>query len=343
MKKSILTSLIIVAMLLGFVAYTMISTGFFREINNTKGYEVIAELPLWGAEDLTIDYENEFMIISQDDRGAFKRNEERIGGLYFLSLKEDDFRPVKLKTKKMLPHGISLLKMDSAKQQLLVVNHLEEHTIEKFELFGTDSLIHVQTYSDPLIVSPNDVVALDENRFYFTNDHGFTSKLGLLAENYLGLSASNVIFYDGDTFREVAGDIGYANGINISKDRKQVLVASPRKFQLKYYNISEDGGLVFDHDLDVQSGIDNIEIDQEGNLWMGSHPNLLQFSAYAAGKKELAPSEVIKVSNGVNVESLYENDGTLISASSVAAPFKNLMLIGTVMDKNLLVLKRKGE
>ena len=42
-------------------------------------------------------------------------------------------------------------------------------------------------------------------------------------------------------------------------------------------------------------GVDNIEIDADGILWVGGHPNLLRFKAYAQGKKETAPSEIIKI------------------------------------------------
>lgn len=343
MKKSRVIFILIALLLISFVAYTFISTGFFREVNNSEDYEVIATLPLSGAEDFTISYDDDFMLISQDDRGAFKDNRKRTGNLYYLSLKEDLLSPVQLQsTIPLYPHGISLLKIDSARYQLLVVNHYDQHTIERFELIG-DSLIHLQTFTHETIVSPNDVVALDEHKFYFTNDHGFNSKLGLLAENYLGLAVSNVIFYDGNAFREVASGISYANGITISKDRRQVLVASPRKFLLKYYDIEQSGDLRFAKDLAVGTGIDNIELDENGDLWIGAHPSLLRFSAYAAGKKPTAPSEVIKISNGTLVESVYTNDGTLVSASTVATPYNDLLFIGTVMDDKLLVLKKKGE
>lgn len=343
MKRKLPLSILLVFLLASFVAYTLISTGFFREVNNTEGYEIIAELPLKGAEDFTIDYENEFMVISQDDRGAFKTNSKRSGGLFLMSLRNESFAPVPLKsTIPLFPHGISLLKLDSSRHLLFVVNHFKKHTIEKFELRG-DSLTHLATYEDPSIVSPNDVVALDESRFYFTNDHGYTSKFGLLAENYLGLAVSNAVFYDGENFREVAAGIGYANGINISQDRSTLFVASPRKFTVKYYHIEPDGDLTLDRDLYVGSGIDNIEIDQKGNLWMGSHPNLLRFTAYAAGKKPTSPSEIIKVSNEKEVTSLFENDGSMISASSVAAPYKELLFVGTVMDDCLVVLKKRGD
>ncbi len=342
MKRLFLTLLVLILLLASFVLYTFSSTGYFREINNTESYDVIAEIPLRGAEDLTISYSDGFMIISQDDR-AGRRDDYYYGsGLYYLDLDSGNFKPKKISGSYKLPfypHGISLLKLDSAHYQILAINHARKHSIVKFELFG-DSLVYMATYRDESMISPNDVIALDAESFYFTNDHGYTSKWGVFAEDYLGISASNVIFYDGK-YREVADGIKYANGINISKDLSELLVASPRDFSLKYYKIQEDGSLQYDRDLDTGSGIDNIELDQEGNLWIGSHPNLLAFSMYAAGKLDLAPSEIIKVTNNETVESLYVNDGSVVAASSVVAPYNDLLYIGTVMDDKLVVLKKK--
>ncbi|MEP0985828.1 hypothetical protein [Ekhidna sp.] len=342
MKKVLLTLLILILIIAAFVFYTFSSTGYFREVNNTESYSVIAEIPMKGAEDFTISYEDGFMIISQDDRAGRRDGSATQGHLYYLDLDSGDLKAKKLTADYKLPfypHGISLLKLDSSHYQVLVVNHARGQTIEKFELFG-DSLVYMATYRDESMISPNDVIALDEESFYFTNDHGYTSYWGTLAEDYLGLGVSNVVFYDGK-YQEVAGGIKYANGINISKDRDQLLVASPRSFTLKYYNIKAAGDLSFNRNLYVGTGIDNIELDEEGNLWIGSHPNLLAFAAYAGGKKEVAPSEVIKITNGDQVESLYENDGSFVSASSVAAPYKDLLFVGTVMDDRLIVLKQK--
>ncbi|MEQ9466844.1 MAG: hypothetical protein RLN88_05495 [Ekhidna sp.] len=343
MKKFLITLLAIVVLLSAFVLYTFSSTGFFREVNNTESYEVIAEIPMKGAEDFTISYEDGFMIISQDDRAGRRDGNPNQGHLYYLDLDSGDFTPKKLTADYELPfypHGISLLKLDSSKYQILVVNHARGHTIEKFELYR-DRLVHISTFKDGSMISPNDVVALTKDSFYFTNDHGYTSYWGRMAESYLGLSVSNVVFYDG-SYRTVAEGISYANGINISKDRKQLLVAAPRSFSLEYYSIEPDGGLTYDRSLDVRTGIDNIELDENGDLWMGAHPSLLAFTSYAGGKSPLAPSEIIKVT-GEEVESLYENDGSLVSASSVAAPYNDLLFIGTVMDESLVVLKKKGE
>lgn len=326
------------------IANILITTGFFREINNSVGYEVIAEIPMKGAEDFSIDYEAGFMIISQDDRAARIDGEGISGNLFYLDLNSSTFEPINLTPKLTIPffpHGLSVLKLDSAHYQVLVINHAQKHTIEKFELFG-DSLVHIQTFEDEAMISPNDVVAIDENRFYFSNDHGYSSKMGVFFENYLGLRVSNVMLYDG-VYKKVADGIAYANGVYISPDRKQLLLASPRDFELNYFDIGKDYSLTFDRKIDVGTGVDNIEFDPEGNVWIGCHPDLMAFASYAKGGKEIAPSEVIKISPNGQVSSVYQNDGSLVSASSVAAPYKGLLFIGTVMDDNLVVLKKENE
>jgi len=137
----------------------------------------------------------------------------------------------------------------------------------------------------------------------------------------------------------------YVNGINYDAKRALLYVASPRKFLLKVYHRNEDGSLEFIENIDCKTGVDNIELDQEGNLWIGAHPNLLRFAAYAKGNKETAPSEIIKVTNrdkgDYTVEKVYVNDGSEMSASTVATSYKDLILTGNLMDNSFLILKKK--
>ena len=121
-----------------------------------------------------------------------------------------------------------------------------------------------------------------------------------------------------------------------------MIVASSRGFSLNYFDIRKNGSLEPKASLRVGTVIDNIEPDEDGNLWIGAHPNLLAFASYAAGKRETAPSEIIKVSNSKEVESMFEDDGNLISAISLAARYKDLLFVGTVMDDYILVLKTEG-
>jgi len=187
---------------------------------------------------------------------------------------------------------------------------------------------------------------LDDNRFYFTNDHGYTKGLGKFLEEYTGLAVSNVVYFDGQDYKEVAKKIAYANGINFDKQRNLLYVASPRHSLVKVYAKQEDGSLSFLENIPCGTGVDNIEFDTEGNLWIGSHPNLLAFNAYAKGKKETSPSEIIKITyrkkGDYSIEKIYLEEGVEMSGSSVAAVFGNLIFVGNVMDEAFLILKQKN-
>jgi len=125
--------------------------------------------------------------------------------------------------------------------------------------------------------------------------------------------------------------------------RNLLFVASPRNFLVKVYSTSEDGSLNFIEDIDCGTGVDNIEFDSEGNLWIGCHPDLLTFASYADGNKEISPSEIIKIeyrgTNDYSIDKIYENDGSAMSASTVAIPYKDVILTGNVLDSHFLVLK----
>ncbi len=344
--KLLLKSILITAVLLiAFIANVMISTGYFRTIENKFDGELLKEVVLPGAEDITISQSEGFALISSNDRTATNRADWH-GGLYHMDLTSGDFELTNLTStfqKYFAPHGISMLKKDGT-YQIMAINHTPTgHTVEVFNMNGK-KLTHERTLTDKSMISPNDIVVIGENRFYFTNDHAYTEGIGRLLEDYGGLAVSNVIYFDGENYREVASDIGYANGINFDPKRNLMFVASPRKFLVKVFSRNTDGSLEFIEDIPCATGVDNIEFDTDGNLWIGAHPSLLTFSAYHAKKKEFSPSEIIKINyyatGDYEVEQIYLNDGTAMSASTVAAPFSDLVITGNYKDDKFLVLKK---
>ncbi|MBT8298537.1 MAG: hypothetical protein KJO52_09400, partial [Maribacter sp.] len=96
-------------------------------------------------------------------------------------------------------------------------------------------------------------------------------------------------------------------------------------------------------DIPCGTGVDNIEFDELGNLWLAGHPNLLKFAAYNKSKEAISPSEIIKIqyrgTNDFSIETVYLEDGAKMSASSVAAPFGDYLLTGNVKDNAFLILK----
>ena len=338
--------LLILLLLVAFVLYTFYSTGFFRTIENRFDGEVIKEIGLIGAEDITISYADSFALISATARMQFPASEQEHGGLYLMELKSGDFVIKHLTADFQLPfapHGISILKTDSS-YTVAVVNHTTEgHTIEFFSLFE-EKLTHIRTEKSSQFISPNDIVLLDEKRYFVTNDHGYEHGIGRLLEDYGNLAISNILYYDGLEYSVAADGISFANGINIDRERNLVFVASPRRFLVKVYQLNKDNSLEFIEDIPCGTGVDNLEFDEEGNLWSGCHPDLLHFASYAKRKKDISPSEIIKIEyrakGDYTVTGVYENDGSEISATSVAAPYSDLIFVGSVKDDKMLILEQ---
>ena len=74
--------------------------------------------------------------------------------------------------------------------------------------------------------------------------------------------------------QKAAGGIAYANGINHNPEKSLLFVASPRRFLIKVYQVLPDNSLQFIEDIHCKTGIDNLEWDNEENLWTAGHPNL---------------------------------------------------------------------
>ena len=333
-------------LLLLYVANIFISTGFFRTIENNFEGEILKEINLPGAEDITISKIDSFAIVSSTKRNELPNTKQEIGGLYFIDLKNSAYKPIHLTknfNKPFAPHGISIFKKDSI-YTVAAINHTKEgEFIEIFQLINQE-LKHQKTLKNELIFSPNDIVLLNENSFYFTNDHKYKDGIQRLAEDYLGLAISNVVYFDGKNYTQAADGIAYANGINYDKKRNLLFVASPRKFLIKVYQKNKDNSLTFIENINCKTGVDNIEFDAENNLWVGAHPDLMHFASYVKGDKETSPSEIIKINyrgkSDYSIEQIYMEDGSKMSASTVAATFNTLIFTGNVMDNTFLILKK---
>ena len=324
----------------------MYSTGFFRTIDKKFDGNILKKVSIDGVEDITINQKEGFAILSSTKRKNLPPVEQENGDLYLIDLKNMESKPILLTQnfdKPFAPHGISIYTKDSI-TTIAVVNHTTNgEYIELFKLTSS-KLTHHKTLHNDLIIAPNDIVLLDEETFYFTNDHMYKNGFMRFIEEFLGLSFSNVIFYDGKKFKEAAKGISYANGINFEKDKNLVFVASPRKFKIKVYEKQPNNSLTFIEDIYCGSGVDNIEFDTDNNLWVGAHPNLLQFMSYSNSYHSITPSEIIKIQyfkkGDYKVETIYLEKGEEMSGSTVAAPFENLILMGNVMDEHFLVLEK---
>ena len=346
LKVVLIAGAVLVIAVGGIVLKTLRDAGEFKEIAPHFSGECKVMPGVLSSEDITIHYKTGVAFISSDDRRPlFQGKKAQAGAIHALDLTAADPRLVNLTKdfpQEFHPHGIGLFIGQDGSSSLFVVNHRQDaHFIEIFD-YRNKKLIHRDSIQGALMHSPNDVVPVGLKSFYVTNDHGNSSELGRTLEEYLQLARSYVLYYDGRDFGVKAEGLAYANGINISRDGRIIYVAATVGGKIYVYDRDpESGGLKLRHAIDLDTGVDNIEVDAMGNLWVGAHPKLLTYVAYAKDPQKLSPSQVLKVGiqgNGSHVtDEIYLDRGEALSGSSVAAVFKDRLLIGSVLDDRFLL------
>ncbi len=350
MKKS-LKILGIILLLLGvFVLKTLWESGYFKTIENHFEGETQKIEGLVGTEDITIDQSTGIAFLSSDDRWAFRLKKPITkGSIFCMNLNDSLPKLVNLTVnfpqEDFHPHGISLFSSPSGKKTIFVVNHRKSgNYIEVFN-FRNDSLIHETSIADELLISPNDVVGVGEKSFYVTNDHDEKMSSWRSIKDLLKVGMGNVCYFDGQKMTKTSiENIKYANGINVSLDGKTLYLASSSANKILVYNREIATGKLSEFDeIKAKTGVDNIELDTEGNLWVGCHPQLLKFLSHASDEKSISPSEIIKIKylgkGNFEQKTMYINDGSEISASSVGAVYKNKLLIGPVFQNRVVLGK----
>jgi len=347
-KAAIITLIVLALVVGGLIVKTYYDAGEFKKINPHFKAECKSITGVLSSEDITIDPKTGLAFISSADRRTQWSSSSYVqkGAIYGLDLNSRDPELVNLTAdfaEEFNPHGIGLWIGENGKS-LFVVNHRQDgHFVEIFD-FENNKLIHRESIEGALMHSPNDVIPVGPRAFYVTNDHGNSSELGRVVEEYLQLARSLVLYYDGDDFRIVAEGLTYSNGINLSHDGRTVYVAATVGQEVCVYDRDKGtGDLTLRHTVDLGTGPDNIEVDESGNLWIGCHPKLLTFVKYSKDPQELSPSQVLKVTvrkpASDTVDEIYLNSGEPLSGSSVAAVFGDTMLIGSVFDTRFLLCK----
>ncbi len=331
------------------VLKTYRDAGEFKTIQAIGGQECRLIDGVQSSEDITIHPKTGMAFISSDDRRAFVLGQtSQPGAIYGFDLTNPEPELVNLTPTlpfEFHPHGIGLYIDDSDSTWLFVVNHRDDASYVEIFRYDGNQLLHVESVHGERMHSPNDVLPVGPRQFYVTNDHGNTSKLGRLLEEYLQLARSNLLYYDGRSFREVAGGFGYANGVNMSPDGSQVYVAATTsKAVFVFDRDPRSGNLTPRQRIDLGTGVDNIEVDANGDLWIGAHPKLLTFVAYSKDANKLSPSQVVRIRwrgpGNFDIHYIYASDGRPLSGSSVAAVWGEHLLIGSVFDPAFLWCKR---
>lgn len=304
-------------------------------------------LPLPGsAEDVLVDRPRGLAYLSVLDRRGLVTGEDVQGTVMRVDL---DARPLAAAPalidapSHFRPHGLSLFVGADGERRLFVINHpadrdRDPEQVELFRETAPGRFAHVETFSDPLMVSPNDLVAVGPRQFYVANDKamgGFSNAL-----QQFGIGGSPLTYVDGQVARVAADDIAAGGGINLSADGRTLYVAETAAQRIRVLERDPATGDVAElARIGVGSSPDNVDVAADGALWIGAHANTLKLiQHFAAGQP--APTEVLRIprpEDGGTIETIYLDDGSTMSAGSVGVNYGDLLLVGSITEKQLLV------
>jgi arylesterase/paraoxonase len=335
--------LVLGAVVIAFGLKTWKDAGEFKTLDYHSDLNCKAVGGVESSEDITIDPETGMAFISSVARGLDRdKSEPAHGAIFGYDLKSGNPQLVNLTPgidKKLdggfFPHGIALYIADDGAGSLFVINHRTNGDFVEIFDYKDGALKHRRSVSGDLMHNPNDLLAVGPDTFYVGNDHGARTFNGQILEDFLKLPKAYVLFFDGKQFRTVAEGLRYTNGFAMDRDGKTLYVGETTGRSVRTYERDpKTNGLKLKDILDLDTGVDNLEMDADGNIWVGAHPRLMTFIKHAKDVSKPSPSQIIKLTpkqgGGFDVKDVHLEDGIQLPASSVAAPYKNKVLIGLV-------------
>lgn len=244
------------------------------------------------------------------------------------------------------PHGISLWEDKEGIQIFLVDHRLTEDTIEIFRFEPPLSLRHTRTIYNPLFANLNDVIATGDSSFYVTNAASVRDGPLLTISFLLQLSTGSVVYYDGVTARQVAGNGKILNGITSSSDGRLIFVSYMVDEAIVVFRREGDGSLMRVQTISLSAILDNLFYDPATGDLLASCGIPIGFFTMITDYGHKAPSHLLRIrplSGGrdnpfetYNIVELFADDGYLLSVSSSAALFQDKLLLGSVLEKAAL-------
>lgn len=317
---------------------------FFRDVESRFAGTCEA-LPLEGsAEDIQLDRDRGLAYLSLLDRQGLVDGVEDVQGTVLrvnLNLKPLRAEPALLdQPAHFRPHGLSLFVDERGNRTLFALNHpvnrgSEPEMLEIFEERSPGRFAHVETISHPLMVSPNDVVAVGPREAYVANDRAMNQAGNVLQQ--LGIGGSPLTYINNGRASIAINNIAAGGGIAASANLDRIYVSETAAQRVRVLERDADDGTLTEVDrIPVKTSPDNIDVAADGSLWIGAHANTLKLIQHFAQGKP-APSQVRRVSLDGLQDDVYLNDGREISASSVGVNYDNLLLIGSITARKLLV------
>lgn len=310
-----------------------------------------------GAEDLAIDRQAGRIYVSSDDRRAAAQGAPVRGAIYALSAAD----PVKAVDRKDLtgglpaafhPHGLSLYRGADGTSTVMVVNHPKgatDYTGTQVEIFDvqSDGMLKLRrSVALPGVTRLNDIAATGPDSFYATSESdlargSFAESLGYI----LGNDRTGAIWYfNGSKASKQDTGLGFANSVALSNDGRTLYASATISRSIFIYDRDPATGALKRRDgALLGTGVDNLDVDPEGIVWIGAHPKMLTFIQHAGNPAKASPSQILILEpaasgKGGAIDQVYLKDGSDgFSGATVAVRTGSTMVMGSVFEKSVRV------
>lgn len=235
------------------------------------------------------------------------------------------------------PHGMGLYQGSDGRQWLFVLNHRTRRSdvVEIFRVNGM-RLERVDSVAGPELVRGNDLVPVGPRSFYVSNTLVNNSWWGETWERLRGSRRSSVLLYDSSGFRAATQRLGFANGVNVSRDGRRLYVAAYTGKTLHVFDRADDGSLSPHEPIPLGGSGDNIDVDGRGGVWIVAHRSTPALILYMKGVRNTSPSEVLyfpEKDGRLGVWRRAVIHGPFPQAASVAVRHGDRLLVGSVGDR----------
>ena len=339
-KKAILGLVVVIVLLIG--GYAIF---FYREANREIEPHFAGQCEIMkldgSSEDIQVDRERGLAYLSLFDRSSGMSGENVAQGTI---ARIDLNAEVPVITSALIsapehlhPHGLSLFIDADGQRYIFVINHPEdrENGVEAVEFFRETepgSFAHVETFKNVLLTHPNDLVAVGPREFYVAIDD--PRREGNL---------TNLLHFRGDDVTISIDDIESGGGINASADGRFVYVAETYAKAIRVFERNlANGKLASIRRINLESAPDNIDIADDGSLVVGAHSNTAALVLHFMTGSD-SPSQVLQISTDASgndtVKEIYLNRGEEISAGSVGATYNDLLIIGSITARKILLCR----
>lgn len=197
------------------------------------------------------------------------------------------------------------------------------------------------TVRDPALDNATRVAAAGPERFYVVDHRPPRGALGRMLALLGESGRDSLALYDAGRVRVLARDLAWVSGLALSADGTHLYVAELLARRLRIYRVAADD-LVLERTVALKTPPGGVNVAADGAIWLTGHPRLLRYFAALDGARAATPTQIIRFDPRLpdaRAMQVFADDGTMLSAGSAVAPWRDEFLIGGPLEKKVLICK----